>query len=542
MDTASSAVEGCPGLSDVDGVPALRIKGLSKTFPGQVALSDLALEVRAGEIHALIGQNGSGKSTLIKVLAGYHEPDDGATIELNGAEYLNRSIRTVDRHSIGFVHQDLALVWSMNSVDNIALSKGFEKGRTGGIRWKSEVAEARRLIAEFGEEFDVLRPVADLTAVQRTVVAMARAVGRGTHGDSPLGLLVLDEPTASLPSPEVHRLFEALRRVAERGTGILYVSHHLDEVFQLSDRVSVLRDGRNVATAATADVDHADLVELMLGRRLGDLYTAPPRPGRTVMLSLSRVGGGRIRGLSIEVHSGEIVGFTGIVGSGRDDLASLLFGAVPGRTGAIRIEGQPLRVGSPRNAIEAGMAMVPIDRINKGVVINQTVRENMTLPLLRPLVRRLKIHRGMERAEVGGWVRHFGITPSEPECPISVLSGGNQQKAVLAKWMRMEPKVLVLDEPTQGVDVGAKASIFKLLAEAAAGGAAIVYSSVEAEDLANLCDRVVVLRDGAVASVLSGDALSAQRITEESISTHGGRGSGAVADPCDPGMSEMGIR
>lgn len=500
----------------------LQIEGLSKAFPGQRALDDVSLDIDEGEVHALVGQNGSGKSTLIKVLAGYHEPDPGATIRVKGAEYVPWSSGFTKRRDLGFVHQDLALVPSLGAIDNIALGRGFETGRFGGIRWRAEEHLARTLVHDFGVDFDVHVPISELSPVQRTVVAMARSVQGVSAEDerSPVSILVLDEPTAALPMPQVQHLFAAVRQLASRGTAVLYVSHHLDEVFELADRITVLRGGRVAATMSCSEVDRQGLIEIMLGRPLDESYAgAASRPGTPVVLDVSHLSGGRLIDLSFQAHSGEVVGITGIDGSGREDVASLLYGVGRSRHGTVRVNGSDANQGAPAACIATGMAFVPADRAGRAVLLDHSIRENVTLPLLRPLLRRWRLDRRAERSEVRDWIRRVDLCPADPEQAVSLLSGGNQQKAVLAKWLRTAPQVLLLEEPMQGMDVGAKVAISGLLASAAAAGTALVYVSVEATELVRMCTRVIVLRNGVVGAVLTGDSLNVQRLTQECISS-----------------------
>lgn len=491
----------------------LSVRQLGKTFPGQVALAGVDLEVRAGEVHALVGQNGSGKSTLIKVLAGYHQPDPGSEVDLPVGD------------AIGFVHQDLALVDALNAVDNLALARGYAI-RRGRIDARREQERTRTLMARLGREVDLAVPVGDLPPVERALVAMARAL----DGMRESSVLVLDEPTAALPAPEVGRLFAAIEQVKSYGGGVLYVSHRLDEVFRIADRVTVLRDGRRVATVDASELDHDGLIELMLGHSLQRRAHAPAqRRSGAPALEVVSLRGGRLEGFTASVRAGEIVGVAGLVGSGREDLAEALVGATPGTAGLVRVDGRELRKRTPRAAIDAGLALLPADRARLGAVLEHSIAENVTLPRLRSLVRALRIVRRRERRDVLGWIDKVGLVPREPDRVLGTLSGGNQQKALLARWLRATPRVLVLDEPTQGVDVGAKEAIHGLLHDAVSEGLAVLVCSAETEDLADLCDRVLVMRAGRVAVELSGAALSDERIVRETLAPVQDNGSGGSA-------------
>lgn len=517
------------GLGVADIAPVLRLTNLSMTFPGQRALDGVDLEVRGGEVHALVGQNGSGKSTLIKILAGYHVSDPGARVQLGGAEVDPKALVGAKRSGLGFVHQDLALVESLSALENIALGRGFERDRLGGIKWRSEARRVHRAIAALGAPFDVHVPVAKLSPAQRTVVAMARAVEELDAGGA---LLVLDEPTASLPVLEVGKLFDAIMRLKAKGIGVIYVSHRLQEVFEIADVVTVLRDGRRVATLPTEQLDHRRLVELITGRALEDL--AVPSTERTAapVLEVSKLAGGGVRNVSFTVTAGEILGVAGILGSGREHVASLLFGSERREGGDVCVGDTRVDAESPCSALAAGMTLVPADRAGAGVVMGQTIRENLTLPRLSNLMVWGRINRRAERRDAMTWMRRTHVRPSDPERPVGALSGGNQQKVVLGKALRLSPRVLVLDEPMQGVDIGAKVVIFRLLREAAESGVAIVYCSADADEIAKYCHRAIILRDGEIVTELSGDALSTQAVAQSSLA-QGDDGSHRSTDDCD---------
>jgi ABC-type sugar transport system ATPase subunit len=480
----------------------LTVKGLSKTFPGLRALEDVDFAVGRGEVVALVGQNGSGKSTLVKVLTGIHEPDPGAEI-------------TTGAGGIHVIHQDLGLIPQLNTVENLDLVRSHGSRSLAPIARRSEVEHARQLLAQFDANFDVSVPVATLTPAERTIVAIARAFD-GWHSAD--GLLILDEPTAALHSDEVGRLFTAVRRAAEQGAGVVFVSHRLDEVMDLADRVVVLRDGCVVADAAVADLDHNELVRLIVGSELAELAAREWHDFGDFALSVQGLAGGMVRELDLEVRAGEVVGIAGILGSGREHVPALLFGARPRVTGEVSVRGAVLPSGDPRAAIAAGVAYVPGDRHADGAVMPMRVRENLTLPDLFRLRRRFgRLDRSAEHADVAEWIERVALRPAEPERPLELFSGGNQQKVVIAKWLRNDPAVLLLDEPTQGVDVGAKAAIYNLVHDAAARGAAVLMASSDTAELASTCDRVVVMRDGVAAAEVGGGDLGEERLVLESL-------------------------
>jgi ribose transport system ATP-binding protein len=482
---------------------ALAIHGLSKHFGAQAALSDVALELRAGEVHALLGQNGSGKSTLIKVLAGFHAPEGGATAEAFGAALALGDADAARAAGIRFVHQDLALVGERDVTDNLALGTGYD-----GRRWlrdRRERRAAQELLDRLGIAVRADRLVKDLSPAQQTMIAVARAV--------PARLLVLDEVSAALAKGELDIVLDLVRRIRAQGGTILFVTHRLEEVFALADRVTVLRDGRNVATRDVDGLTADELVELIVGRRLRELYPDPPAPRNERVLIARGLSGDIVRDFDLDVHRGEIVGIAGLTGSGRDELPYLLFGARPWHAGELEVNGQRFTRISPSQAIRAGLALIPADRATQGATPSLTLRANVTLPSV-PATRWAWIRAGAEAAEADAWLRKLEVTPCEPETRLAALSGGNQQKVVLARWLRCDPSVLLLDEPTQGIDIGSKAAIYTQIADRARRGVAALLASTDHEELAALGDRVLVLRDGRVAAQLYGPALTAHDIDE----------------------------
>jgi ribose transport system ATP-binding protein len=489
----------------------LVIRNLSKVFPGQVALTGVALDVRAGEVHALVGQNGSGKSTLIKILAGLYQPDPGAEAWVNETPFHLGSVTAAHEAGLRFIHQDLGLVPTFDVVDNLALGQRYHS------RWwlsdAREALAARALLAEIDVDVDVSRPLSQLSAAECTAVAIARAL-RG--GVSHRGLLIFDEPTASLPAADVERLFRLIRTVKAQGTAVLYVTHRMSEVFEIADRVTVLRDGQRVLTAPVSEVDHAMLVEHIVGRPLDEFYPEAPTPRTNVALEARSLRTRRLHRLSFSAFQGEILGFAGITGSGREEVASALFGATPWLGGELAINETVVDRLDPASAIRLGVAYLPSDRKRESAIPAFNVRENLTLP-------KLKTQRGHwlgirpERNETRSWLERLHVRPVEPDRLFSILSGGNQQKVVLARWLRCDAKVLVLDEPTQGVDVGAKSMIYETLSAAAQQGTAVIVASSDAEELARICDRVIVLCDGEVRAELFGSQLSEDAITRHAL-------------------------
>ena len=485
--------------------PALAVEHLSKTFPGTRALIDASIEIRVGEVHALVGQNGSGKSTLIKTLAGYHAPDPGAVAELSGHEFaLGHTVPD----GLRFVHQDLGLVLELSAMDNLALRGDFIRGRGGRIRWREQERETYRILERFDVDLDIHRPLAEATPVQRTVVAIAGAL-QGWHGGE--GVLVLDEPTAVLPHDEVERLLDMVREVRRSGTSVLYVSHRLDEIFEIADRVTVLRAGQVVQTVPVSDVDHRALAKLMVGTDVDPDYRAPvaARPDSPVVLELKDVRGRRLRGLDLEVHRGEILGIAGLAGDGVAELPYVLAGHPRHPvTGGIRL---PLTSPEWTDVAEArklGLPLVPADRAHEAVVSEFGVGENLSLSVLDRLSPSGRLSRAAEQRLVERWTERLEVVSAGTDALISTLSGGNQQKVVVARCLAREPDLLVLSEPTAGVDIGTRVAIYELIAGLARDGLTVIVSSSDLGDLLAMCTRIVVLRQGRAGAEFGGEGLT----------------------------------
>ncbi len=488
--------------------PILEIQNLCKTFTGQKALDGVCIDVQAGEVHALVGRNGSGKSTLAKILSGFHVPDPGAQAKLLG-RIVTFPLAGDDRRLFHCVHQDLGLVDWLSVLDNIGLSATFQTNRFHQIDWEHSRERARRALEPFGlGDLNLSVPLNMLTASERTIVAIARGL-IGWGGEA--GLLVLDETTAALPPHEVMVLKRAMERATARGAGILYITHRLDEVFSFGDRVSVLRDGKMMGTYATSALVQEDLVALMVGKRDVE-REAEPVIRDEVVLSCEHLFADGLSDVCLTIRSGEIVGVAGLLGSGRERIADVLFGAAPLKSGVISLRGRRLARRSPARSLKQRIVLVPSDRAKRAIFPAWSVRENVTLPRLRTLLRKGRIYRRAEDGEVRSWIDLVGLLPPDPQRVISTLSGGNQQKAVLARALRMQPEVLILDEATQGVDVAAKRSIHNLIRKAASEGAAVLVCTAESEDLPRLCHRVVLMSEGRIVKEFSED-----RLTQENL-------------------------
>jgi len=495
--------------------PILAVHSLSKTYPGQRALVDATLAVQRGEVHALIGQNGSGKSTLIKLIAGYIKADHGAHVSFNGEPIDLWRPTGQQRQHIRIVHQDLGLVSTLSAIENLALGRGFNTDKVGRIRWRREARRCQELLLGFGLAPDVRQPVALLTAAERSAIAIVRAL-QDWDFSSP-GLLILDEPTASLNGGEVQALFREVRRLAERGAGVIFISHVLTEVLELADTVSVLRDGRVVAVNEPVNQhDTMSLVHLMVGRDVGTQRVPSATQKGRYALEVEGVYGLTLRGVSLKVRAGEVLGIAGLVGSGREEVGASVFGSSPRFAGKVLVNKRKV-FAHPHESVRAGMALVPADRKRLGLIPSQRLEDHVPLPHLGPLRRGPIVRRRVLRRDADNWVRQLRVEPPLLQRRLEKFSGGNQQKAVLARWLRTDPKVLLLDEPTQGVDVGAKTAIYETIDRFAAQGGAAIVTSPDADELVRLCDRVIVMRAGMVACELSGRSLSTSRIVQESL-------------------------
>lgn len=486
------------------------VRSLTKRFGATLALENVDLEIAPGEVHALLGHNGSGKSTLVKLLAGYHEPDGGSVvIEGIPMSYPVSQLQLAER-GVTFVHQDIGLVPTASILDNVRIGR-FATGFGGQIRWGQERTRLAEKLREFGVEADPFEPLSTLSASQRTIVGLLRALQdlEGREG----GLLVLDEATAALPNREVEELLTAVREIARRGISVLLVTHHLNEPIALADRVSVLRDGRLVATVDIAGQTEASLAEMVLGAERHAAVVRTGSPTTDTALVVTSLEGPLVDGVSFTLHQGEILGLTGLSGSGHDAVPYLIYGRDATTGGQISVAGRAAKLGSPAAARRAGIALVSGDRARAGGVLPASVAENVSAPVMRSLSGIAGLIRpARERSMVTDILRRFAVKPGLPDVPFSSLSGGNQQKALVGRWMSEPPAILLLDEPTSGVDIGAVDSILETLADYAKDGGAVVVSSTQYDDLARIADRVLVFRDGRIVEELSGVDLTAHRM------------------------------
>ncbi|MBM6579361.1 sugar ABC transporter ATP-binding protein [Microvirga sp. BT689] len=491
-------------------VPLLSMQGIDKRFAGIPALRTAELVVEKGEVHALIGQNGAGKSTMIKILTGYYRKDAGEIL-FDGRPVEFSSPQEAQRSGISTIYQEINLVPFRSVTENICL--GREKRRFGLLDWSAMHEEARTLLARFSIDIDVRRPLmAYPTAVQQ-MVAIARAIGFDAK------LVIMDEPTSSLDEREVEVLFGVIRQLKASGVSVIFVSHKLDELYAVCDRVTIMRDGRTVPVAPMAQLSRLDLVTSMLGRELTQVLHEGHDAGnarddvREPVLKVSHLAIGRkVRDVSFDVHPSEIVGLAGLLGAGRTESVRAVFGADKPDAGTIGFAGTENTISAPLDAIRAGMGFCSEDRKLEGIIPDMSVRENLTLALMPQLARRGIVDEARSREVVDRFIRRLGIRCTGPEQRIRELSGGNQQKVLLARWLCMSPKLLILDEPTRGIDVGAKAEILSLIRELAGQGLAVLMISSELEEVVEAASRIFVLRDGHTAAELKGDAVNEQTV------------------------------
>ncbi len=481
--------------------PAVRFEGVSKRFPGVQALRDVTLEIAAGSCHALCGENGAGKSTLGRVLAGIHEPD-GGRLFVEGREVRFRGPRDSLAAGVAMVHQELAACANLSVAENLCLHD--LPSRRGVVRRGEMRRRAEALLAETGTQLDVSRPLGALPIAAQQMVQIAAAIGSGAR------IIVFDEPTSSLSEIEVEHLYALIGRLRARGITCVYVSHRMAEVFALCDTVSVLRDGRHVGTRPAGALTEDDIVTMMVGHAVTgfDRGIAERVPGEELLRADGLCAPGALHGVSLSLHAGEIVGVAGLVGAGRSEAAQALFGITHCTSGTMTMHGGAIHLHDAREAIALGIGMVPEDRKRQGLVLGGSAVHNLSLPILPRLSRLTWIDRARERKLAGEYLARLRVRPGAAESAVAGLSGGTQQKVVLARWLAAHSEILLLDEPTRGVDVAAKAEIHAIIAELAEQGRAVLLISSELPELLALCDRVMVLREGRVVGDLPRRELS----------------------------------
>jgi ribose transport system ATP-binding protein len=497
-------------------VPTLEMRNVSKTFPGVKALNEVRLQAWAGEVHALMGENGAGKSTLMKILSGAYQPDAGAEILIDGQKVDIADPIAAKRHGIAIIYQELALAPNLSVAENIYL--GDEINHRGLIDRKAMYENCRPVLERLGAPFRPETPVGTLSIAEQQLVEIARAL----HAKSKI--LVLDEPTTALSNRETERLFALVRQLRSEGIALIYISHRMAEVYELSDRVSVLRDGSYVGTLERDEISADTLVKMMVGRDLSTFYKKEHDPNAVrgpVILEVSGLtdGGRRVKPCSFQLHRGEVLGIAGLVGSGRTELARLIFGADDSAGGEIRVDGRPVRIAGPQDALDLGIAYLTEDRKALGLFLDMSCGENINMGVYHRDARPggvLDLGAARRRAEAA--FRALRVRAASPLVTVGSLSGGNQQKVLLSRWLEIGPKVLILDEPTRGVDIGAKSEIYRIIDELAQKGIGIIVISSELPEIIGICDRVLVMREGHMQGEVGGS--TGVPITQENIMFH----------------------
>jgi ABC-type sugar transport system ATPase subunit len=493
------------------GQTLVEMQNISKFFPGVKALQDVGFSINTGEIHALIGENGAGKSTLIKILSGVYRSETGGKILMNGQSLEDLTPLESLRHGIVVIYQDFSLFPNLSVMENIALGLSVEKNDKL-VKWKGMKEIARDALEQLGVSLELHIPLGELSVAKQQLVAIARALANNAK------LLILDEPTSSLSKGEVKKLFDIMLSLKKRGIALLFISHKLDELFAVSDRFTILRDGQYIGTYSEEDLDDDQLISLMVGRKIE--YTIYPKNRREEPLleirNFSKKG--NFKDITFTLHKGEILGLTGLVGAGRTELAQAIFGLNTVDEGIMALDGEPLVIHSPNEAVRAGISYVPENRLQEGLVLKKSIEDNISLTVLDSLSGKYGfINLSHKKVLTEKWIELLGIKPHIPQMLTSKLSGGNQQRVVVSKWLATEPRVLIVDEPTNGIDIGAKSEIHQLLRELAASGLGILVISSELPEILAIADRVAIMRRGRIISQMYCEGLNQEDIMSKAL-------------------------
>ena len=495
-----------------DQVPAVEMIGISKSFGGVRALRDVSFTLRAGEVHALVGENGAGKSTLVKILQGVHQPDAGE-IRVHGKDVRLTDTLAARDAGIGMVFQEFSLIPTLTVAQNISLA-AEPTGRGGLIDSRREREIAAAVFADMDVEIDPGAPLSTLSTAYWQLTEIAKALSQNAR------ILILDEPTASLAKHEADALFALIGRLKARGMSIIYISHRMEEIYRVSDRITVLRDGAHVMTADLASLTPSQIVEAIVGRLVGEQlawHARDRKPGAPLLAVRDLTAGPRCRGISFTLREGEILGLAGLMGSGRTELVTALFGIRPIESGTVEIGGTPVKMGAAGDAVRHGLALIPEDRRAQGLVLEHSVRENLALPLLDRVSSGGVLSPGRMAALARGLIERFAIKAGDAGAPVNRLSGGNQQKVVIAKWLGSEPRVLLMDEPTAGVDVGTKSEIIEMIRGIADEGKGVILISSELPELLAVSDRILILRNGEVVREIARSEIASEDVLQLAI-------------------------
>jgi inositol transport system ATP-binding protein len=484
----------------------LEMRHITKTFPGVLALKDVSIDLRPGEVHALLGENGAGKSTLIKILGGIYSPD-GGEIVIEGKKVSIKSVLDARTQGVSVIHQELVLVPEMTVAENIFLGREIMKGRF--VSGKSMISKTENFLKFFDLDIDPAVTISSLTIAQQQMVEITKAMSFNSR------ILVMDEPTSSLSEKEVDSLFLNIKKLKERGVGIIYISHRMAELDRISDRVTVLRDGEYIGTMETKKTDNDSLIAMMVGRKLTNYYTRTYHAQPEKVLEVKKLGnGGFLKNVSFDLHKGEILGFAGLVGAGRSEVMKCIFGIDPFTEGEIVIDGVPVRIETSTDAMKHGIGLVPESRKKEALFPQQDVKYNISLKVLGEFIRGVFVDKKRENEIADRYINEMAIkTPSSAQI-MDNLSGGNQQKVVIGRWLATKPKILILDEPTRGVDVGAKAEIYAIMNQLTESGVAIIMISSELPEVVNMSDRVAVMCNGTITGTLDRTEMTQERIMQ----------------------------
>lgn len=481
----------------------LEMKGISKSFPGVKALQNVGLQLKAGEVHALLGENGAGKSTLIKVLGGIYHAEEGE-IFINGQKRNIDGVAAAREAGISIVHQELVLVPYMTVAENIFL--GREPGKKMNINRRKMVEDAQKLLDTYEMNIDADTLVEHLTIAQKQMVEIVKAISFNAK------ILVMDEPTSSISDKEIGFLFETMRTLVRKGVGIIYISHKMSELEEICDRVTVMRDGQTVGNKVVKETTKDELIAMMVGRELTNYYTRDFQEPGEVILKCEHISDGKMaRDVSFELHKGEIVGFAGLVGAGRSETMKAIFGLAPNMTGDVYVKGEKVKIHSPVDALKYGIALVPESRKEEGLYKVQSVRFNSTIEVLSQFISKLRVDAKREQEITQKYIDMMATKTPSQEQIINNLSGGNQQKVMIGRWLATDPEILILDEPTRGVDVGAKAEIYSIMNELVKKGMSIIMISSELPEIINMSDRVYIMSEGRVTGCLEHNSVTQER-------------------------------
>jgi ABC-type sugar transport system ATPase subunit len=489
----------------------LRMQGISKTFSGVTVLNDVQMELKSGEVHALMGENGAGKSTLMKIMAGVYRPDSGMII-YKGKPVSWRNPMEARENGISVIHQELNLSPNLTIGENILMGTKFPRNKIGMVKWDEVFSRSQAILDLIGSNLDAKTNVSTLSVAQQQMVEIARALSFCSE------ILIMDEPTASLTDKEIEKLFLIIDDLKKQGVAIVYISHRMDEIFKISDRCTVLRDGQWINSCQIEETNPELLVKTMVGRELNDLFQKTTNHSLSIkdkqpVLELKGVSDyKRVRDISFKVHSGEIVGLAGLVGAGRTELVRAIFGLSPLASGEIRIDGEKVSIHSPIDAIRYGIAHVPESRKEQGLFLNMSVKENILMAEMQKFRKAALLSWSEINQEAERYIQELGIKVANKEQKIASLSGGNQQKALIARWLSIKPKVLLLDEPTRGVDIGAKTEIHKLICKLAKNGLAVLMISSELPEILGVSDRIMVMHEGRIRADLEREEATQEKI------------------------------